>query len=156
MSGVDLALSDGVRVVETETEQIVWSITSRDATYSTEAKVLNMKHVEAIFYMDKKPAYKVVGEDGQYNEKTRLLDLKGNIAVTSLDDGYVLRTDALEYSFRTKIAATESPIEIEGEGAWLSGVGMEASVEEKTVKIKKDVKVKMLPNVLRQKQEKPE
>jgi len=114
-----------------------------------------MKHVEAIFYQDKKPVYKVVGEDGQYDEKTRVLDLKGNIIVTSLDDGYVLRTDALEYSFRTKIASTESPVEIEGEGAWLSGVGMEASVEEKTVNIKKDVKVKMLPNVLRQKQESP-
>jgi len=150
--GVDFSLTDGVNLVESSGGRKVWSLASREATYSMDSKVLKLKGVEAYFYKDRDPFYKIVGKDGQYDDNARVLYIEGGVVVTSLD-GYTLRTDALQYSFQTKIATTESPVQIEGEGLTLSGTGMEAYVTAERVILKKDVKVTALPDALRGLQE---
>jgi len=150
--GIDFSLTDGVNLVESSGQRKVWSLTSTEATYSMESKILKLKDVEAFFYKDKAPFYKIVGKEGQYEESTRALNIEGNVVVTSLD-GYTMRTDAMQYSFQSKIATTESPVQIEGEGLTLSGTGMEAYVTAERVLLKKDVKMTAIPDVLRAKQE---
>ena len=150
--GVDFSLTDGVRLVESSGERKVWSLTSSEATYSMESKILKLNDIEAFFYKDRDPFYKIVGKDGQYDENTRVLNIEGAVVVTSLD-GYTMRTDAMQYSFQNKIATTESPVQIEAEGLTLSGTGMEAYVTAERVILKKDVKMTAIPDVLRAKQE---
>jgi len=150
--GIDMALSGEVNFVEFEGKEKVWSLVGGEATYSTEAGVLNLKDVEAHYYKEGKPIYSVIAEKGRYNTKSRVLDVNNDVVATSVD-GYILRTDSMRYSFREKVAITPSPLEIEGEGLRMSGVGMEALLDEEVVRIKKDVKVHVEPGVLRRRSE---
>ena len=146
--GIDIALSGEVSFDEVEGNKKVWSLKCRQATYSTEAGVLDLKSVKADYYKNDKPVYNAVGKKGRYDMNGRILDIAGDVHVTT-DDGYDLRTDSLRYSFREKIAATPSGVEIEGQGVHMSGVGLEVSVDGEVISIKKDVKVVIKPNLVR-------
>jgi len=146
--GVDMVLSDSVKFVEYKNKNKVWSVRAAEANYSTELGILKMEKVEGAFYLDDVAAYKASGKHGVYDTEKKVLDIVGDVIVTDAD-GYTLKTDSMRYYFEDELATTESRVEITGDGLDISGVGLEVSIKDGILNIKKEVKMKAVPGKLR-------
>lgn len=142
-----MSLSGGVRFIEVTNGVKRWDISSERADYATGTGILTLSPVKAEYYEEGTLKYKVSAKEGVYDSKREILNLRGGIFAES-DNGYTLKTDALEYRLKERIAVSDDYFEVRGKGLELFGTGLNADFERGIFNVLDGVKLKAMPSQL--------
>lgn len=105
-----------------------------------------LKTVDAIFYNqdNQNLFFKVKGDSGLIVIETEDMQIDGNVVIRS-SNGYEFRTDTVRYDSKTKTLRSNDPVSMigpkdkQGNRLRLKGIGLLASITEKTMDILNDV-----------------
>jgi LPS export ABC transporter protein LptC len=129
-----------VRLQETGGDGSRWQL---DAEYSetfeehntTTMKKVVIKVDERSKSLAKPRSWTVTGDEGQLNQETKDVELRGNVVLIS-SDGLRLETDRLRWAAEDQRAWTDAPVTIYQNGTVVRGTGFESRVAEETTRIK--------------------
>jgi len=114
-----------------------------DAEYSetfegenkTTMKKVTIKVDQPVKGGDTPRSWTVTGDEGDLNQESKDVDLRGNVVLVS-NDGLRLETDRLRWDAAQQRAWTEEPVVIYRSGAIVRGTGFESRVNEEVSNIK--------------------
>lgn len=141
---IDQAIND-MHMIETQEGRKEWELWSDKATSFKTKDMMELEKVRTVFFSDGGVTFTVTGNKGIVQTKAKDLRIEGDV-VTRSSNGYVFRTEILEYDSRTRQLKTTAPVEMigprdsDGHSLRLSGVGMEASLEKGTMYVISEVK----------------
>ncbi len=129
-----------VRLQETGRDGSRWQL---DAEYSetfeerntTSMKKVTIKVDQAAKSATSARSWTVTGDEGDLNQETKDVELRGNVVLIS-SDGLRLETDRLRWDAEGQRAWTEDPVVIYRSGAVVRGIGFESKVAEEVSSIK--------------------
>lgn len=143
-SDVDQSMN-GMHMIETHEGSKEWELWSDKATSLKTKEILELEAVKAVLFSDSGVTFNVTGKTGTVQVKTKNLRVEGDV-VTKSSNGYVFRTQSVDYESSQRMMKATHPVEMigpkdpDGNALSLTGVGMEAHLEENTMDILRDVK----------------
>lgn len=102
---------------------VLWELEARIAQSFEEANRTLLEDLRVTFHNRDGRTVTLRGDEGRLNEKTRDIQVEGGVVVTS-SDGLSLRTNSLQYKHSQREITTTAPVEIEGRGFKISGMGL--------------------------------
>jgi LPS export ABC transporter protein LptC len=128
-----------IRFVEDKHGQKTWELEATSVQQYQGEEMLVLQDVKVTFYSKDGKVYTLSGKNGRVEQKTRNMQIKGDVVLTS-SDGYSLKTQSLDYRHEERKASTSDPVEIEGEKIRVTGNGMLVDLDAKTYRILHQVK----------------
>jgi len=135
-SRADLALEE-VQYVETEGGRTKWELRAKRVEHWIKGEVTEAYDLKVVFFLEDGRVVKVRAQRGGLKQGD-FIELEGGV-VLETEDGYLLRTESLRYEDRERVVRTEAPVQIEGRGVVLKGVGLEVKLRERSFLIPKEV-----------------
>jgi len=111
----------------------MWDLKADSAMYYKDRERLLLEGVDVSFYSDGK-VYRLTGNTGEYNTKTRDIEVNGQV-VGVLPDSTELRTETLLYNHQKRIMTTNDKISIKRGNILIDGVGVIINLEDKKMLI---------------------
>jgi LPS export ABC transporter protein LptC len=133
----------------------VWEIMGDEANYYKEQKQAVIKNPRFYYYNKKGEASETTGETAKlfFNEKElQQMQLQGNIQVTY--QGYILKSEEAIYLPDKQQIVLPRRTTVTSEGLELEGSSMEVELEDKKVRLLRNVKTKLEPDKLAAKKNK--
>ena len=93
----NLSFNDVTLEQANEQGQPVWKVKAKQATYSQDKKVAQIKSPTGELFQDGKSVYQISGQQGEIQQDGKRLFLKGQIVATDPKNGVVLRGNELEW-----------------------------------------------------------
>ena len=129
-----------VRLQETGSDGSRWQL---DAEYSetfeehntTTMKKVVIKLDEPSKSLAKPRTWTVTGDEGQLNQETKDVELRGNVVLVA-SDGLRLETERLRWDAQGQRAWTDAPVTIYQNGTVVRGTGFESRLTEEATRIK--------------------
>lgn len=84
---------------------------------------------------DRDRAWTIVGDEGDYFEKAKRLEIRRNVVVTS-DDGLRLETSLLRWHGAEQRLETDRPVRISEDGAVIDGTALEVRLDEEVATVR--------------------
>lgn len=134
----------GVHLVESQQGRRDWELFSQSAEGDQGAAAWKLRDVKVFFYKDEKVQFTVTGKMGSIDSKSKDLSVIGDV-VTSSENGYLFKTDAIYYSAKTRLIESPGqvymlgPSDSSGGGFELKGGQMKVLVESSKMFIQKRV-----------------
>lgn len=131
---------NGMHMIETQDGRREWELWSEKAISLKAKEMLQLAKVKAIFFSDSGVTFTVTGETGHVHTKSKNLRVEGSV-VTHSSNGYVFRTEAIDYDSKTRLLTSTTRVEMwgpkdsEGHAMHLTGMGMKASIIESNMEI---------------------
>ena len=138
-----------------ENGRTVWELYGEEASYFKEQKEAVIKKPKFVYYDKKGEAAETTGSEAHLflNEKElERLDLRGDVQVTF--QGYVLNSEEANYLPAKDQIILPTRTTVMGEGLNVEGARMEVDLEEKKIRLVRDVKTKLEPDKLAKKKTK--
>src|SRR6185437_4491787 len=141
--GVDQSLK-GMHMIETQDGGKEWELWSETAVSLKAREILQLEKVKAVFFSDSGVTFTVTGNHGTVQTKSKDLRIEGDV-VTHSSNGYVFRTERLDYESKNRELSTPDAVEMfgpkdaDGHGLHLTGVGVKASIPQSTMEILSEV-----------------
>jgi lipopolysaccharide export system protein LptC len=117
---------------------ILWELKAKIAERYTKGNRTLLEDLRVTLYGDDGRVVTLRGDRGQIDEASRDMEVDGGVVVTSTD-GLRLRTRSLRYSHSQRQISTEAPVEIDGRGVRISGVGLLMDLATERISILRDV-----------------
>jgi len=142
--GVDQSMKS-MHMIETQEGRKEWELSADRAKTVKGNEILHLANVKAIFFSDSGTTFTVTGEKGLVEVNSKNLHISGNV-VTRSSNGYVFRTESMQYASKDRLLTAENRVEMtgprdsKGENLRLTGVGMRASLLESNMEILSDVR----------------
>jgi len=130
----------------------VWELFGEEASYFKEQKEAVIKRPKFYYYDKKGEVAETLGNEAHIflNEKEmEKLELRGAVQVTF--QGYVLNSDEANYLPAKDQIILPNRTTVVGEGLSLEGARMEVEMEEKKIRLLRNVKTKIEPEKLKKK-----
>ena len=121
-----------------------WELWSEQATSRKKTKTWDLNKVKALFFGKDGMQFTVTGERGEANIDTKDMKVMGNVFVRS-NNGYVFKTETVNYSSDKKILTSPDAIEMvgpkdkDGHAMSLKGRELRANLEDSVMEVQKDV-----------------
>ncbi len=93
----NLSFNDVTLEQANEQGRPVWKVKAKQATYSQDKKVAQLKSPAGELFQDGKSVYQISGQQGEIQQDGKRLFLKGQIVATDPQNGVVLRGNELEW-----------------------------------------------------------
>lgn len=93
----NLSFNDVTLEQANEQGRPVWKVKAKQATYSQDKKVAQVKSPTGELFQDGKSVYQISGQQGEIQQDGKRLFLKGQIVATDPKNGVVLRGNELEW-----------------------------------------------------------
>jgi LPS export ABC transporter protein LptC/lipopolysaccharide transport protein LptA len=135
----------GMHMIETHEGGKEWELWSDRARSLKTKEMLELEVVKAIFFSDSGTTFTVTGKTGSVQVKSKDLQVDGDV-LTKSSNGYVFRTQTVDYDSGSRTMRSAHPVEMTGPkdaaglGLQLTGVGMEAKLDQNTMEILSDVR----------------
>jgi LPS export ABC transporter protein LptC len=135
----------GMHMIETQEGGKEWEMWADKATSLKAKEVLELEVVKTIFFSSNGVTFTVTGKKGNVQVKSKNMRIEGDV-LTRSSNGYIFRTESMEYDSKTRRLTAPSAVEMigpkdaEGHSLHLTGVGMKASLQETNMEILSDVK----------------
>lgn len=136
---------NGMHMIETQEGRKEWELWSNQAKSLKVQEVLELKKVRALFFSEKGVTFTVTGDTGRVQLKSKNMRVEGNV-VTRSSNGYVFRTERMDYDSAAKIltapnkVAMQGPKDQDGHALKLTGAMMEASVTKASMEVRRQVR----------------
>ncbi len=111
----------------------IWDLKADSATYYKDRERLLLEGVKVSLYSEGK-VYRITGNTGEYNTKTRDIDINGQV-VGVLPDSTELRTDTINYNHQKRIMTTDDKVLIKRGSITIDGVGVVINLNDKKMLI---------------------
>jgi LPS export ABC transporter protein LptC len=102
---------------------VVWELKAKIAQSFKDAKRMILEDLQVTLYTEEGRVVTLCGNRGRIDETTRDMDVEGEVVVTS-SDGLCLETSSLRYDHGRQEVRTEAPVQINGRGVTVSGMGL--------------------------------
>lgn len=135
---------NGMHMIETQEGGKEWELWADKAVSLKTKELMELETVKTVFFSKNGAAFTVTGKRGEVQTKTKNLKIEGDV-VTRSSNGYVFRTQSMEYDPKTRSLSAANEVEMNGpkdsEGHFLklTGTGMQAMLEEGTMDVLHDV-----------------
>ncbi len=135
----------GMHMLETQEGAKEWELWADQAVSLKSKDMLQLQKVKAIFFSDRGVTFTVTGNKGSVQVKSKNLRVDGDV-VTRSSNGYVFRTQQVEYDSQTRLLFAPERVEMfgpkdgQGHSLRLNGTGMQASLEKSSMEVLHDVK----------------
>ena len=129
----------GLHMLEAQAGQKEWELWSENAVSYKDTGELKLQKVKALFFADNGVTFTVTGQEGRVDVKTKNLFVQGHV-VTESSNGYVINTHDVDYISNERLLKTKSPVQVDGQGLKLNGLGMEANLKTSIISIKEDIR----------------
>ena len=115
--------------IEEESGAVRWRLTAEQALIYDE-KGAGRTELRRVNVEVDEPArrWTIVGDEGEYLEKEKKIELRGNVVVAS-SDGIRLATDVLRWSGEERRLWTDAPVVLTGRGGVVKGRTLEVAME---------------------------
>jgi len=133
----------------------VWELFGDEANYLKDKREAVIKRPRFLYYDKKDEAAETSAETAHIflNEKDlEKLELKGGVRVSM--KGYVLTSESADYLPAKEQILLPTRTQVVGEGISIEGASMEVELEEKKIRMVRDVKTKIEPEKLAKKKSK--
>jgi len=117
---------------------VVWELKATTAQCFKEGNKTLLEDLRVTLYNRDGRIVTLRGDRGRIDEKTRDMQIEGGVVVTS-SDGLCLRTNSLYYNHSRREMTTEAPVEIDGRGWTISGIGLLMDVARERISILNEV-----------------
>jgi len=134
----------------------VWEIFGEEANYYKAEKEAVIKQPRFYYYDRKGESAETLGERARLflsEKELEKMQLQGRIQLTY--QGYVLKSEEAIYLPGKQLILLPSKATVVGEGLQLEGSSMEVELEEKKIRLLRNVKTKLEPEKLAKKNKKP-
>lgn len=141
---IDLAL-DNLNYTETQDDRKRWTLVADRAEYLRSSNLVRLNPVQLTFY--EAGAFgdlTLTATHGELQEDTRQLDIWGDVVIVG-EGGERLQTESLRYDDQRRQLSTAAPIHYWAPRMELTGVGLLVDIEKNTMRVKKDVRMLLLP-----------
>ncbi|MBW6509885.1 MAG: LPS export ABC transporter periplasmic protein LptC [Desulfuromonadales bacterium] len=141
---IDLAL-DNLNYTETQDDRKRWTLVADRAEYLRSSNLVRLNPVQLTFYQA--GAFgdlTLTATHGELQEDTRQLDIWGDVVIVG-EGGERLQTESLRYDDQRRQLSTAAPIHYRAPRMELTGVGLLVDIEKNTMRVKKDVRMLLLP-----------
>lgn len=135
----------GMHMIETQEGQKEWELWSDKATGMKGKEVFELTKVKTIFFSESGVTFTVTGNRGHVQAKSKDMRIEGDV-VTRSSNGYVFRTESMEYLSTSRQLTAGNAVEMigprdaQGHSLRLTGMGMRATLTNSTMEILNDVK----------------
>ncbi len=136
---------NGMHMIETQDGRREWELWSGKANSIKAKELWELEDVKTIFFSDSGVTFTVTGKKGIVHGQTKDLRVEGDV-VTRSSNGYVFRTESMEYVSKGRQLTAENrvamdgPRDSQGHAMRLTGLGMKALLQESTMEVLNDVK----------------
>lgn len=137
-SSADAVISK-VHYIEDKDGRKEWELEADSAQHLQGGEVTELEDVKITFYTKDKKIYKAKGKKGKLINKTKDVELTGNVVVTS-QNGYELTTTSLNYKADKKQVFTKERVELTGSKMYTEGNGLILDMNKETISILKNVR----------------
>lgn len=124
--------------VETSGDKVVLEVDADKAFYYQGEKKVKLENPKAVFFGRLGEKTLVTARRGLINSETNDIQLSEAVELTS-PDGYILKTDLLDYKKGKQIISSKGHVELTGDGFKVEGVGLMVDMGREKIKIYKDV-----------------
>lgn len=129
----ELTLKDVTLEQPDESGGLLWRVKAKEATYSPDRRLANLKSPEGELFQDGKVIYKVKANQGEIRENGKSIFLQGNIVANSPDENVTLKGNSLEWTPDKDLLLVRDSII--GEHPQLSATAQEARLFNKTKRL---------------------
>lgn len=116
---------------------IDWELTARTARKFIDKPTVEMENIEGIYRPKPEESVTFKGDRGQMNTEAEVGFVE-NVEVFYRKD-YVLKTPRLDFDFKKSLVTSDSPVDLQGKGMSLMGVGLVADTKEQVITVRSDV-----------------
>lgn len=133
---------DNLNLEQTDEQgQLLWVVQAKQATYSRDRQLAQVKEPEGELYQEGKIVYRLQAQLGEVRQDGKTILLKGNVVAKNLQEGITLTGEELEWTprdekfvFRNNLKGTHEKLSVAAQAA-------EASTETQQVELKGQVVV---------------
>jgi LPS export ABC transporter protein LptC len=119
--------------LEEEARGVRWRLKAEQALmYDKTGQTQLRKLVANIFQRER--AWTIVGDEGQLDRKTKNVEVRHNVVVTS-DDGFRLETEVLRWEAAGRRLWTDTPVTLSRHGSVVQGSGLEVRLDQEATTI---------------------
>lgn len=136
---------NGVEVVGTRDEKKEWQLWADKAVDFKNSETWSLEKVSAVFFTKDEGSFRVTGERGVVELETKNMKVEGDV-VTRSSNGYVFKTEEVNYDSNRKVLNSPRPVEMigpadaEGNSLYLKGQQMTANMENSAMEVHGDVR----------------
>jgi len=118
-----------------------WELEADRAEIFREEGRTTVKKLRLTFYSQAKIASILTAREGELNSQSGDMEVKGDVTVTSEDEGTTLKTESLRWDARQKKIVTDDLVRQEKADTVITGKGLESDPGLRKLVIKKNVRV---------------
>lgn len=129
--------------LEEEAKGVRWRLKAEQVdAFQQEGRTLLRKLAIDVIQPDR--AWTIVGDEGEHFEKTKRVEVRRNVVVTSTD-GVRLETSVLRWDGEQKRLWTDAPVKVSRDGSWIEGTGLEVRMDDQVTTVRGRLHASFLP-----------
>jgi LPS export ABC transporter protein LptC len=132
-SNADLAIKE-VELQEQYASGTSWQLTADQGAVFDRERRTTLRNIRVRVH-DRERTWTIVGEEGDFFQDTRDVELRRNVVVTS-DDGLRLETTVLRWKGADRRLWTDAPVRLYQEGAVVEGSGLDVHLADETATVR--------------------
>lgn len=135
---------EGVHLVESQKGNRDWELYAEQAEGSQTGGNWTLQKVKIFFYKDEKVEFTVVGDEGNIDNITKNISVRGNV-VTKSTNGYTFKTEAISYNSVIREILSPGrvyvtgPMDQSGAGISVDGTDLRVMVDQSKMQIRKNI-----------------
>jgi LPS export ABC transporter protein LptC len=119
--------------LEEETKGVRWRLRAEQALmFEQEGRTSLRRLVVRVFQKDR--SWTVVGDEGDIDQKTKNVEVRNNVVITS-DDGLRLDTSVIRWDAERGRLWTDVPVTFQRDGSTVRGTGMEMTTRDEATTV---------------------
>lgn len=118
--------------VATENGVKKWTLEAASARLYSARNIAELNDISVIFFRENDQNISMTAKSGEVNTQTHNMTLSGDII--ALMPPYRLTTERLNYDHHSRIMASQTPTEIEGDGQWFKADTLEYGIDSQIIR----------------------
>lgn len=146
MDSADATISQ-FTFTQTKGDAVQWQVEAHEARLFEQDKKTMLKVVAVTLFGRQGKELTVTGDDGVLNTETKdfVLSNKSEPLVVHTESGYVIYTNHLAWTDKTREIRTKDPVRIVGHGLEVTGRGLLGHLDTEEFEVLEDVHVDLAP-----------
>ncbi len=132
---------EGVSFLQQKNGVRDWQIETARLHTGDDPELMLMTQVEAELFQGERRKFRIVGKEGQYDGKRKILTLRRDVQVHS-EDGYLVLAELLNYNDQKRTIWTRKPVRITGRNMDIRGQGLAYDLNRDSYEVSGRVKVR--------------
>jgi LPS export ABC transporter protein LptC len=129
--------SADLRIKEVDLEEVTkgvrWRLRAEQALMFEQAGRTSLRRL-SVHVLQKNRSWTVVGDEGDIDQKTKNVEIRGNVVITS-DDGLRLDTSVIRWDAERGRLWTDAPVKFQRDGSIVRGAGMEMITKDEATTV---------------------